>query len=252
MSGAIGAFVAPGLNPATAVVLIGLSFFTSMMTAAISLGGGAMMIAAMSLVWPAAIAVPVHGVVQLGSNVGRAAHRLPYIQWGFVGWFLLGSLVGAVAGGNVAVALPDNVFKVLIAFFILYAAWGPIPRTALTSPVLVGLAGVATSAVGMIVGASGPLVAGVLRSLRDRRQIVGTHALLMSAQHIFKVIVFSALGFGFAPYLPLTLAMIASGFVGTGIGGQLLDRLPERIFRVAFRIALTLIAIDIIRRSVGF
>lgn len=249
MSDLIGAFVAPGLSPATAVLLVAFSFLTSMTTAAISLGGGAMMIAVMSLVWPAAVAVPVHGAVQLGSNVGRTLHRLRHVQWHLVGWFVLGSALGSIAGGQVVAALPDHIFRGLIGLFLIYAAWGPKPRDGANSPIATVAAGAATAGLGMIVGASGPLVAAALRRLADRRQLVGTHAFLMSAQHIFKGVVFAALGFGFAPFVSLILAMIVSGFAGTLTGGLLLDRLPERAFRIVFRVVMTLIAFDLIRRA---
>ena len=245
--------LAPGLDSLTTVLLIAVSFVTSMTTAAISLGGGAMMIAVMSLVWPAAIAVPIHGVVQLGSNIGRAAHRARFVQWSFAGWFLLGSAIGSAAGGTVAASLPDHIFRGIIGAFLLYAAWGPKARTGFSAPLLVTASGAVASFLGMLVGASGPIVAGFLQHLRDRRELVGTHAALMVFQHFFKIVVFVALGFGFAPYIATTLAMIASGFAGTLVGGKLLDKLPERAFRAVFRVLLTLIALDLLRRSfVGF
>ncbi|HEY8595209.1 MAG TPA: sulfite exporter TauE/SafE family protein [Devosiaceae bacterium] len=236
----------PTLDAAGAILLIGLSFFTSATTAAFSLGGGSMLIAVMSLMLPAAVAVPVHGFVQLGSNGGRAILRRAFIQWHFVGWFVLGSAIGAALGGRVATLLPDTVFKTAIGLFILYGVWAPKPPIRGRTPLTVTLAGGLTSAVGMVVGISGPLVVTFLRNLDDRRQIVGTHAFLMTMQNTFKVVTFTLLGFAFSDYLPLVLAMIASGFAGTALGGFLLDRLPEKGFRHAFRIVLTLVAVQLL------
>lgn len=73
----------------------------------------------------------------------------------------------------------------------------------------------------------------------------------MTAQNTLKVITFSALGFAFADYLPFILAMIATGFAGTAFGGILLDRLPEKSFRLAFRIVLTVVALTLIGRAAG-
>lgn len=242
---------APGVGPGIGMVLVAASFFTSMTTAALAIGGGAMMIALISLVWPAAVAVPIHGFVQLGSNVGRAAHRFRDVQWGFVGWFAIGAAVGTAMGGPVAAGLPDALFRVLVGAFLIYAAWGPTPHERFARPLPLALAGLVTSALGMIVGATGPLVSGMLRGLPDRRQLVGTHAVLMVMQHTFKLVAFGLLGFQFAPYLGLTATMIASGFLGTMVGGLLLDRLPERAFRLAFRLILTVLAIDLIRRGLS-
>jgi len=241
--------VAPGLDAGLTLLLVSVSFLTSAVTATFGLGGGAMLIAVMSLFMPAAVVVPVHGAVQLGSNGGRALLRRPFIQWRFVAFFVLGSALGAPLGGQVAVLLPDAWFKILISLFIFYAVWGPRPRGDGGGPVATTLAGLVTSALGMVIGISGPLVVAFLRHLGDRRQIVGTHAFLMTCQNLFKLVTFMALGFAFADYVWLILAMVASGFAGTHLGGFLLDRLPEKTFRHAFQILLTLVALDLLRRS---
>jgi len=242
---------APGVGPTMGLVLIAASFLTSMTTAALSLGGGTMMVALLSMIWPAAVAIPIHGIIQLGSNAGRVVHRFRDIQWVYAGWFAAGAAVGTAIGGPVATWMPDALFRVAVGLFLIYAAWGPKTQERVTRPLSIAGVGAFTSTLGMIVGASGPLVAGVLRGLPDRRQLVGTHALLMSLQHGMKLIAFGLLGFQFAPYLGLTGAMIVSGFAGTLVGGQLLDRLPERTFRIGFRLILTVLALDLIRRGLS-
>ena len=99
----------------------------------------------------------------------------------------------------------------------------------------------------MLVGATGPLVATFIKGLADRRQLVATHAMLMTVQNVFKVLTFTALGFAFGSYLPLIAAMVLAGFAGTAIGSRLLVKVPERIFRVGFKLVLTLVALDLIR-----
>jgi uncharacterized protein len=106
------------------------------------------------------------------------------------------------------------------------------------------------SALSMLVGATGPLVAVFLKAIPDRQQLVATHAMLMTIQNVFKVVVFVALGFAFATYLPLLVAMIAAGFVGTAIGSRLLVKVPEAAFRWGFKIILTLVALDLVRTAI--
>ena len=72
---------------------------------------------------------------------------------------------------------------------------------------------------------------------------------LMSVLHVLKIAVFGALGFAFAQWVPLVAAMIVTGYAGTLWGTALLDRMPEDAFRKGFRILLTLLAIDMIRRG---
>ncbi len=159
-------FVAPGLDASSALFLIALSAVTSAVTATFALGGGSLLIAVMSLMLPGAIVVPVHGAVQLGSNGGRAFLRRAFIQWQFVGWFVLGSAIGALLGGRVAILLPDAWFKGAIAVFILYSVWAPRARISGRGAFSTTLAGAFTSGVGMIVGVSGPLVLSFLRDLK--------------------------------------------------------------------------------------
>lgn len=224
------------------MALVVLSFFTSAITATFGLGGGAMLIAVLVLVFPPVVAVPVHGLVQLGSNAGRALLMRAHVQWRFAGFFLLGSAAGALLGGRVATLLPEAVFTALIAVFILWSAWAPKPAGTARGPLATAAAGLLTAAVGMITGVSGPLVIAFLRFLPDRHQIIATHALLMTAQNTFKTLAFTAFGFAFAPYLPLIAMMVATGFAGTWIGRRLLSRVPEQGFRWGFRIILSLVA----------
>ncbi|WP_404405352.1 sulfite exporter TauE/SafE family protein [Pelagibacterium halotolerans] len=244
------AFLPDGLALGAAIVLIALSFFTSALTAAFGLGGGMAMLAALGLVMPPAILVPVHGAIQLGSNAGRAMVQRRHIQWHTVLWFALGAIPGAMVGGGFAVALPETLFRVLIAAFILYSLWGPQPDITGRGPLANLMAGVLISGLGMITGVSGPLVANFLRKIDDRRRLIATHATIMTSSNLAKVAVFSALGFAFSTYLPLVLAMIASGFAGTLLGSRLLEHMPEKAFRLGFRLVLSLMAIEMLRSAV--
>ena len=239
-----------GLDPALALALVGLSFVTSLITATFSLGGGTLMVAVLALAFPPAVVVPVHGAVQLGSNAGRALVQRAHVQWNLILWISLGAVVGVVAGGQFASLLPEQVFTIAIGVFVLVTTWLPQPRIVGENRLVQFLGGAAISALSMVVGATGPLVATFIKGLADRRQLVATHAMLMTIQNVFKVVTFTALGFAFAAYLPLILAMVASGFAGTALGSRLLVKVPERIFRIGFKLVLTVVALDLIRGAV--
>jgi uncharacterized protein len=66
-----------------------------------------------------------------------------------------------------------------------------------------------------------------------------------------KIVVFGLAGFVFRDWLWLIAAMIASGYLGTVYGTRLLDRLDEAAFRKWFRIGITLLAVDLLRRGVS-
>lgn len=235
------------LDPLMALALVALSFVTSLITATFSLGGGTLMVAVLALVFPPTVVVPLHGAIQLGSNGGRAIVQRAHIQWNFVKWIALGAVVGTIVGGQFATLLPERLFTALIGIFVLVTTWLPQPKVVGRSPLVQVIGGGVISALSMLVGATGPLVAVLLKGLADRQQLVATHAMLMTFQNSFKVVVFVALGFAFAQYLPLILAMVAAGFGGTAIGSRLLVKVPEAAFRWGFKIILSLVALDLLR-----
>lgn len=243
--------LAPGLADWQALALVGLSFFTSLITATFSLGGGSLLIAAMTLLLPPVVVVPVHGCVQLGSNAGRAWMLRAHIQWQFILWLTLGAVVGSVLGGQFARHLPEKWFAALIGLFVLVTTWLPQPRIVATSRAVQFVGGACVSALGMVVGAAGPLLAAFVRGIPDRRQLVGTHAMLNMFQHVFKVLVFVAMGFAFGRYLPLIAVMVLAGLAGTAVGSRLLTRVPEPVFRLVFRLLLSAVALGLIRRAFG-
>lgn len=55
------------------LALVATACLTSAMTAALGIGGGVLLLAIMSMLLPAAAIIPLHGLVQLGSNANRAA-----------------------------------------------------------------------------------------------------------------------------------------------------------------------------------
>ena len=59
----------------------------------------------MTLIFSPAVLIPVHGVVQLGSNVGRAALMFRNVLREILPVFLIGTIVGAAVGANLVVAL---------------------------------------------------------------------------------------------------------------------------------------------------
>ncbi|MEQ1768865.1 MAG: sulfite exporter TauE/SafE family protein [Devosia sp.] len=245
----IASLLPPGIDLLTGLLLVGLSLVTSLITATFSLGGGSLMLVVLALVFPPAVVVPVHGAVQLGSNGGRALVQRAYIQWRLVLWIALGAVFGTIVGGQFASLLPERWFTLAIALFVLVTTWLPQPKFVGTSRAAQFIGGAVISALSMVVGATGPLVAVFIKGLADRRELVATHAMLMTFQNSFKVVVFTAIGFAFATYVPLILAMVLSGFVGTALGSRLLVKVPESLFRWGFKILLTLVALDLVRSA---
>ncbi|PTW63339.1 sulfite exporter TauE/SafE [Breoghania corrubedonensis] len=242
----------PDLSPAFSITLIFLSFLTSGMTAAVGLGGGVTLLAVMASAIPMAVLIPVHGVIQLGSNAGRMVVQARHIDRSILLYVALGSLVGAWAGGHMVVRLPDQPLKIGLALFVMWSVWGRKPSFSKLPKSLLVLAGFATTILTMFFGATGPFVGAIIGPLtKTRHAFVGTFAACMTLQHLIKVIVFGFLGFAFGPWLPLMIAMIVTGFLGTIAGSMLLGRMPEVVFRTGFRTVMTVLALNLVLQAAG-
>jgi uncharacterized membrane protein YfcA len=235
------------LSLTIAVVLIASAAFTSLLTASLGAGGGVMLLGIMAQVLPAAAIIPLHGVVQLGSNGGRAILAARHVDWRTLGAFVPGALVGALLGSLVLVRLPPAVLYLCIAGFILYLCWGPkLPKLVLSPGGMVIASGLSTFLT-LFAGATGPLVAAFIKQIHaDRFRTVATFAAAMAIQNVLKVTVFAHAGFDLLPWLPLLLAMVASGAVGTWIGLRVLKRMKDHHFGLLFNIVLSLLAVRLI------
>ncbi|WP_203143185.1 TSUP family transporter [Marinobacter mangrovi] len=249
-------YLPDALSPTLAGLLLATSVLTSMITAALGAGGGALLLALMALWLPPAAIIPVHGLIQLGSNAGRAGLTWRHIDWKVIAAFLPGVLLGGLIGGLMLVHLPAAVWQMAIALFILYLCWGPSLPKAILSPLGTFFAALATTFLTLFVGATGPLVAAFVKQIhRDRFRTVATFACAMTLQHSAKGLVFGLAGFALHEWLPFIAGMIACGFLGTWLGLRLLIRLSNLHFQKYFNILLTLLALRLLwqaARTAGF
>lgn len=242
-------FVPSEITSVFATILVIASFLTSALTAAMGLGGGVAMLAVLSVGLPVTSVLPVHGVVQMGSNSGRVIIQRRHVVLPLLLWFALGSLIGVALGASVVVSIPDALAKWALALFILWSIYRKKPSATAQrhGKTYFVVGGAISSFCTMLVGATGPLVAALLAGVGLIKQpLVATHAACMVIQHGMKIVVFGTLGFAYAQWAPLIAAMIASGVVGTWVGTRTLDNLPEATFRLGFKIVMTLVSLHMI------
>ncbi len=230
------------LQAESLLILLISSAATSFIAAAAGIGGGVVMLAIMALIFPAHAVIPVHGVVQIGSNAGRAMIMARDIVWSVLPSFAIGSLIGGAIGGAVVVQLPPYILQLSLAGFILFSAWGKFPR--IKSRSAVTITGIFSTFITMFIGATGAFVAAMVKSMGlGRMQHVATHSSCMVAQHGVKVATFGLLGFTYAAYLPLISLMILSGMLGTLVGRRVLTKMVDRKFQQLLTLTLTLLAL---------
>ena len=161
--------------------------------------------------------------------------------------FIAGTLIGSIIGGKTVVALETWLLQLILGVFVLYATWAPSFRSKEPGPLKFFGCGIFGGFATMFIGGSGPLLAPFSSAAcPTRQQFVASHAMLMTFQHSFKVIAFGVLGFAFGPYIPLLAGLILFGAAGTYTGRLILNRLPEKIFRIALQVILTLLAVRLL------
>lgn len=230
-------------------LLIGAAFLSSSLTAVLGLGGGMLLISVMAVFLPPAAVVPVHGVVQFASNASRGAFSPKQIRRDILWPFLAGCILGALAGARVVLQVPTALLPIPLGIFILLMTWLPQIKKRLWFPGKFLSLGFVQAFLTLFVGATGPLnLPFLLRAGLTRDQLVVTAAAFMTIVHLVKIITFGLLGFAFGPYLVLMLLMIAAVISGSYAGTRLRHKIPEELFRRAFKLLITLLAIRMIIR----
>jgi|TARA_B110000902_G_C14201231_1_gene547820 uncharacterized membrane protein YfcA len=247
----VSIFTSNVLEPFTTILLIGLAGITSFLTAALGAGGGLLLLVVMASIMPMAVVIPVHGLVQLGSNANRMLMTFRYIDMPMLIYFSIGGIIGAIGASFLVVELPLELMKIAVGLFVIYLLWGARPTLRETSKSWRVFVGIFTTFMSMFVGASGPLVGSFMQvNGYEKMRFTATFSSCMTFQHLLKAFVFGAIGFSFWQWLPLIIAMIVSGAIGTWLGLKQLKKTPTEKFRSVFRFILSLLCAQLIIQAI--
>ena len=174
----------PAMPLLDAGLLVMASLVTSFITAAFGIGGGVVLLVFLALVLPPAALIPVHGIVQLGSNAGRACIMLKEVLWRPMLPFVVGVMIGAGLGGVVVVQLPPWAVQLALGIFILWVVFTKLPAI---KQRYILLGGILSSFLTMFFGATGNFIAAMVKSMNlDPVPHVATHSLMMTFQLLQK------------------------------------------------------------------
>lgn len=236
------------------IVLSCLAFCTSWITAVSGTGGGLILIGLMAGVVPPAALIPVHGVVQLASNVSRSIFSWKSIRWEYVASFLLGSLLGGSIATVFIQFINLDYMTLLVAAFILLSVWAPnwikLFLTQRTEMFGIGLIQTGLGTVGAI---TGPLAnASMMRLGLNHDQVVTTAAAQMSITHVMRITAFALLGVSLAEWFWLMLGMSAGVILGSWVGTRSRANLNQQWLLRFVKILLTFLALRMIVLSVDW
>jgi uncharacterized membrane protein YfcA len=231
------------------LILIVTVLFTSAVSGTLGMGGGIILLAVMASTLDPALVVPVHGIIQLVSNVTRTLALLRGVAWRVFFLWVPGLFLGAALGVQLYSGAGMPWFRPLIgAFVIAFLLWDRFKPKRLAIPPWAFLPGGFVGGVLTIVlGATGPYLATFfLRDDLERQQVVATKSACQTIGHLVKIPAFLYVGFSYAEHLKLIAPLLACAVAGTFIGTSFLRRMNEGAFRVAFRLVLLALAVRLI------
>jgi len=236
---------APGME--AMVSLSAASFLTSLLTAAIGIGGGLGLLSVMPSFMPVAAVVPLHGMTQFVSNASRFVFDYRQAETHLLPAYFTGACLGSLVGYFFIGRIPDLYLSAALGVFILLCTWtslvnklGKLFNSFLSIAFIQTFLSLFVASVGLL---SQPVL--IKQGLPKNRVIV-THAMQMSVLHGLKVFAFVAAGFPFLRYWEIAAVMVAASAAGTYFGGFFRDWIPEKIGVVGLKAGITFFACKMI------
>ena len=231
-------------------VLTLLSFFTAMMTSIAGAGGGTVLLASMLQFMNPSEAIPVHGVIQLSSNIARVWLLRKFVKWTIILKFSLLIPLGVYIGLEIFRNVDADDIKNLIGLFIIIALvlqnLKSIRKITISSNWYY-LIGFLTGIFNILVGVIAPLLAVIIKhSLNEKKSIVGTLGYFGFVGNFTKIVGFSLIGFTFIEYIDTFLLMIPATLLGSRIGQYLLDKISNKFFFYIFQVILIALALRLL------
>jgi uncharacterized membrane protein YfcA len=222
---------------------------TAALSAVVGMGGGITLLAIMTALLPAAVVVPIHGVVQLTSNGTRTLLFLPHVHWRIFAYYIVPALFGVFVGARWYVGGPLAWFRPAVGTFILVYLATMRRRPRLRRLPLASFAplGLFVGLFASLLGATGPLIAPFfLRDDLDKQQVIATKAAVQITTHLGKLPAFFLLGFDYGAHAGTIVPLLAAAVLGTFFGKRFLSGLSNEVFRRLFTGLLALIAVYLI------
>lgn len=235
--------------------LMGAGVMAGGLTTIAGLGGGILMIAALSVFWAPTTVIAMTAPALFVGNISRMALMRREVDWPLFARFALTAGPTALVASYVAIYVPVGILKVGIALLLLaFVAQELFLRKAearerMQGPArtaMAAAAGAVSGTVSGLTGGAGFIAAPFFQRMGlSPKELVATSAAGMALIHLFKGLGFS-LNLSLTPALvPAALALTAGMLLGNSWGSRILDRLSERRFRQVLLGALSLAAVQL-------
>ncbi|MBB5082266.1 sulfite exporter TauE/SafE family protein [Nonomuraea endophytica] len=223
-----------------------LAFALAWLSSVGGVGGGVLMLLVFTALFGLQVAVPVLTLAQLAGNGGRAWFNRREVQGRVIGWYAVGAIPFALAGGLLLPYLPVEPLKrVLGAFLLAVIIWRrfrPTPRPPADATFIAIGAGAGLGS--SLFGAAGPLAAPFfLAKGLVHGAYIGTEATASLLIHLTKVAAYGAGSLLSLHVLQLGLALTPAIIAGAWLGKKTVMRMSAGIFVLVIEAGMLIAAI---------
>ena len=242
------------------VILIIAALITSSISAVIGMGGGIILLGIMAILIPDGyMVIALHGIIQMVSNGTRAFVFRQHLKKHLISEYLIGAIIGLSLSVFIVYGLMQyhnvdsanqikfDYLKPIIGLYILWYLYLRGTKKEQNNKLFI-IVGFISGLISIFVGAVGPLIAPFfLREELTKENVIANKAACQIITHIGKIPIF--MYFFHVNYIKeysLIVPLIVAVYIGTNIGKKLLGSIPEKTFKMFFKVCLTIIATRLI------
>jgi uncharacterized membrane protein YfcA len=230
------------LDPVLTVLVTTVAAFAlAVLSAVAGFGGGVLLLPVFTALFGLRAAVPMLTLTQLSSNGFRVVLNRRDLRWPLLGWFALGAIPGAAAGGLLLTRAPlAPLTRLLGAFLIGVVIWRRLRRTPREPPDPAFTAVGAASGLGSaLLGSVGPLTAPFfLAAGLTRGAYIGTEAAGALTLHLTKIVTYGVGDVLTTPVLLHGIALTPAVLLGAWVGKKIVGHIGDRVFVLLVEIGL--------------
>lgn len=230
------------------LLLVAVWFGVSLWNTSVGPTGG-ITFATMASVLPPMAVIPIQAVVESASSVFRVFLLRDLVDLRFLALFVIGGSIGFALGLATRALLPlsDALLQIIMGTFILLTTWVPLSKFRLESKSVPSIIGLLTSFASLFIGGVAALIAAAISQTSTQHgQVIATMTASLIFQHSIKVLIFGILGFSFAAYADLMVAMFAAAIAGTWVGKRILVNVPQDLIKTIFKILVTCLGFKVL------
>ena len=235
------------------LILVGVWFGVSLWNTSVGPTGG-ITFATMASILPPTAVIPLQAVVESASSVFRVYLLRDLVNLRFLMLFMIGGSAGFLIGLVARTYMPpsDALLQIIMGAFILLTTWVPLSKLHLKGKGVPWIVGLATSFASLFIGGVAALIAAAInQKSSEHGEVIATMTASLIYQHTIKVLIFGLLGFSFAAYTELMIAMFLAAIAGTWVGKRILINVPQEIIKTIFKVLVTGLGLKVLADGIG-